>query len=455
VVFDEVDKFPDTAGLREAGPIQLGEKRTRTFRGSRKIFKLSTPTIETGNIWMALNDAALVCDYHVCCPFCQAVQLMDFDHIKFPENARDPGEMKSRGLAWYECAHCQARWTDEDRNAAVRAGAWYARGTGLGLEAALAAHHPMSIGFHLPSWISYFVSLSEVAADFLRGLADKTALKDFCNNHSAAPWKAYAVTRQEDTILALADDRPRGRVPSGGQVAALVAGIDTQDNGFWYELRAFGYGLSAESWQVREGFVLTFADLARVLWVDDYRDLDGGAYLTRLAVIDAMGHRTAEVYDFCRQNRGRIVPAKGEQRMQAPTGFTHLEYYPGHQKPIPGGLRLVRINTTYFKNALSSKLMIAPGDPGAWHYHSELTYEWARMMTAEYIDDAGLWQCPSGRANHGWDCSVYALAAADILGVRHWPAPAPRPPAAGNPFVPPAGGNWINRDNHAGGWIDR
>lgn len=62
---------------------------------------------------------------------------------------------------------------------------------------------------------------------------------------------------------------------------------------------------------------------------------------------------------------------------------------------------------------------------------SETTETWARHMCAEYTDEKGLWQCPENKANHGWDCSVYNLVAADILGVRFWrnpnsPGPAPR-----------------------------
>ena len=60
VLFDEVDKYADTAGRREADPISLGEARTTTYRYNRKIWKVSTPTTETGNIWKALTKEAQV-----------------------------------------------------------------------------------------------------------------------------------------------------------------------------------------------------------------------------------------------------------------------------------------------------------------------------------------------------------------------------------------------------------
>jgi phage terminase large subunit GpA-like protein len=102
------------------------------------------------------------------------------------------------------------------------------------------------------------------------------------------------------------------------------------------------------------------------------------------------------------------------------------------------------VNTTHFKNALSSKLEVHPADPGAWHLHSEATEDWARQLCAEYVDDKGHWVCPDHKANHGWDVSAYNLAAADLLGVKAWtpraakpkaPRPAPHKTATPNPYT--------------------
>jgi len=431
VVFDECDKYPETAGKKEADPISLGEKRTTTYRWNRKIWKISTPTIETGPIWLALTtEAQAVFDYHVKCPACGVLHLMTFEQIKWPEGERDPERVVSKGLAWYECPHCDQHWGDAERDRAVRAGEWRERESGRELFDYLQAQRPRKIGFHLPSWLSFFVSLNEPAAAFLRGLKNKSKLKDFLNAHKAEPWRDYTVERSEDAILNLADERPRGLVPAGGSVAGLTGAADTQANGFYYEIRAWAYGLTRESWQVREGFAPTFKALEQIMFDDEYRDADGRKYVVQMLVIDAMGGvaretlgegtRTSEVYDFCCLHRGRSFPLKGEQRMNAPFAYSKLETYPGTNKPIPGGLQLLRANTTFFKNRLSNILEISPADPGAWHLHSETPFEWARQMTAEYVDEKGLWQCMSGRANHAWDVSVYNLVAAEIIGLRFW-----------------------------------
>lgn len=440
-VFDEVDLYPDVVGKQKADPINEGENRTRTYNEYRKIWKTSSPTIEEGRIWqILLNETQIVFDYWAKCPDCDLIHLMVFneDCFKIPENERDPQKIKAEKLGWYECPGCRSKWNDAKRDEAVRLGKWLASGGPMVEKSReetmnadqwvwiwdyLKIHRPISIGFHMPSWLSHFVFLSAIMARFIKGTKNKAALRHHMNTDRALPWKIYEQERKEDQILALRDDRPRGMVPGGGIVACLTAAVDTQDDGFYYEIRAWGYGMEKESWCIREGFVTEFDALVQVLWQDQYEDGEGNPYLVRLVLQDAMGHRTSEVYDFCRLHRGKILPIKGEQRMNQPFTYTNLEYYPGksRNKPIPGGLKLVRVNTNYYKNDLSSILEIPPADPGAWHYHRETTEDWARQMTAEYIDEKGLWQLMASRANHAWDVSVYNLCAHDVLGVKFWP----------------------------------
>jgi len=421
IVLDEVDKYPP-AGKREADPISLAEKRKITFRWDYKIWKLSTPTVENGPIWQALqNEAQIVYHYWVRCPLCGCWQLMNFDQIKWPEDERDPEAIEAGQLAWYECEHCDGHWDDALRDKAVRMGQWRDN-SGVELMASLDSSRPMKIGFHVPSWLSSFVSLSAVAAAFLKGLKDKTAMRDFMNAHKAEPWFDYTQPRKHETMLLLRDDRPEGIVPGGGLIAGITAGVDTQDNGWWYEIRAWGYGAEQESWQVRAGYVLTLEALDTVLWDEPITDVDGNVYSVELAVIDAMGHQTYKVYEWARRNRGRAFAFKGEARMRQPFDFTQLEYYPtreGKKKPIPGGLQLLRADVNLYKNRLSSLHEVAPADPGAWHLLASCTENWARMLVSEYIGDDGLWHCPDHLPNHGWDCSVYNLVAADVRRIKY------------------------------------
>lgn len=479
VIFDETDKYP-TELKGEADPISLGRKRTTTYAHSRKMIELSTPTTERGQIWTSLRTAQVVFHYWARCPHCGELQTMLFSSIKWDGGgSADPEEVEAYGLAWYECRHCSRPWSDEERDDAVRRGEWRAcsggqelfkerdealgEHRGMRLFEALDAIQPKKIGFHIPAWVSPFVSLSECAAAFLKGQKDNTKLKDFSNAYEAIPWKDVHAERKEAPILALRDDRPRGLVPGGGVVAVLHATVDTQDNGFFYEIRAWGWGFAQDSWCVREGFIPAdwrkvapedlqersykyhpaFDALRQVLFEDAYMDADGTQYPVQFALIDAMGHHTTDVYDFCRAHRGMIFPFKGEQKMATLYAWSDIDTYPGTSRKIPGGIKLLRANVTHFKNMLSDRLAIDPADPGAWRYHAETDHEWARMMCAEYKNEkTGKWECPSGRANHGWDCAVYHLVAAEVRGVKMWAkdvieqqaAPAPQS-AAVNPYT--------------------
>ena len=91
--------------------------------------------------------------------------------------------------------------------------------------------------------------------------------------------------------------------------------------------------------------------------------------------------------------------------MNQPISYSKIDTYPGTNKIIPGGIQLMRANVTFFKNKLANKLEIAPADPGAWHYHSETTDDWARQMTAEYIDEYGIFsEKRTAGAIHKYSC---------------------------------------------------
>lgn len=325
-------------------------------------------------------------------------------------------------------------WDDHGRDQAVQQGQWRARNDERQRELMiyLKEERPKKICFHSPSWISPLVSLSEPAASFLRankgpGGIDKIKMREFANQHEAKPWVNYHVERAVEDLLKLRDDRVRGLVPGNGEVQVLLAAVDTQDDGFWYEIRAWGWGTTMESWQIREGLVPTFDALAEVLFGTTYKDATGKEYRVHGAVIDAMGHRTSEVYDFCRKYRGRLFPLQGVEKLQGSNySYTNIDTYPGKRKLIPGGIILYRINTSYYKNTLATKLEISGADPGAWHMHSEVMSGWCKQMTVEFVNgDTGKWDCPAGKANHAWDVSVYGLFAAEFFWVRGNNKPKP------------------------------
>ena len=458
LILDELDKYANPTN--EARSEVLAEKRTTTWRSRRKIVKISTPTTEDGPIWRAFTEEANArFRYYACCPDCGKFHCMQFDQIMWPhkDTSKEPrGEdVYSKRLAYYVCPKCGCIWDDQKRDLAVRAGHWREEATGKSVRAYVREHRPKKIGFHIPAWISYFVSLSEVARAYLRwkesgNMADQ---RDFANQYLAEPWHEQFEQRTFESIMQLCDDRPRGAVPGCAgdgdtkRVAALIAGVDTQLRYFRYVVRAIGFGETAETWLVQEGVAPSFQALEDVLFNSEYKDAQGNVHQVRAVIIDAMGEqrRTAAVYEWAARNKGRVFPSQGVHHF--PGGnwrIAQLEYFPtidGKTRKIPGGLVLYRLNSTYYKSLVAARLTIAPGDPGAFHLHSNHDGQldaYAREMTAEVWDpesNGGSWINEKRKPNHAWDCEYLVQALADIMQIRKWAqnekprqkAPAPRP----------------------------
>jgi phage terminase large subunit GpA-like protein len=220
-----------------------------------------------------------------------------------------------------------------------------------------------------------------------------------------------------------------------------------QKRGFWYKITAWGFGIEQESWLLRHGYVDSWEALERVFFRSEFRDAAGKTYLPNLWSIDSGGgeseeyadlSRTAECYLFCLRNPG-VIPFKGTSRMQQIYTKTILDKLPGTGRPMPGTVALHNVNARIFKNRLASKLMVEPGDPGAWHLHSGLREEDVKMghpfslgkehlrplatqMCSEVLNGIN-WENPTKRANHLWDCSYYEMALCEIAQVKYWPAP--------------------------------
>ena len=427
---DEIDKNAELTG-DETDPLSLLEDRVRTAR-RRLILKCSSPTLETGHIWKALGRCLYQFHQYVVCPHCREEQRMTENRLTWPgqiglfqksdngisQPDAQPELLKSMKIARYVCEGCAALWDDQERNQAVRLGGWKTA-DGTLLDAALTTR-PRSVGFQIEGFCCPDISLSDLAAEIINARSgDPAAEKRRDNSFFGRPHIPEIAQRSEDVILKLCDDRPRGIVPDEAHIILMAA--DTQQNGFWYEVRAFRFGLDLKSWQIREGYAESFAELVEIADIP-YCTAGGKEFRIGMecAVIDSGGgtgpvpqhSRTHEVYAHCIQDR-RFIPIKGMSTQDAAkVRKKPVDFWPGSNKPIKAGLHRLNINTALFKNELSGKLSKHPDDQGAWVLHSEADHAYARQMTAENLID-GKWVCPRGKDNHFWDCGVYILALAE------------------------------------------
>ncbi|HAS53754.1 MAG TPA: hypothetical protein DCS42_06285, partial [Nitrospiraceae bacterium] len=432
VLLDEISKY------KKRGNIQDAKGRTTVYPDTKKLFIFSSPAVYSDDpakcdpLLAEIESCDVAYQYHVACPDCGVEQVMTFENFKWPEqrgllpgtSVADPAAIRRLKSAWYECPLCKGRWNDYKRDKAVLAN------METGWQPNKQVEFPQSIYVHYPSWLSPYMSLSEVAARWLEAQDDDEKLQKWYNLIAGATYTYHKKERPYHQILALRDDRPEGLVPSV-PISAITCVADMQKRGFWYKITAWGYGLEQESWTLKAGFVDSWESLRLIMFESQFQDVHGNQYIVTLRGMDSGGgegedhqdlSRTAEAYLFAAANPG-VVLFKGRQRMARQYNVTDLDRIPGTNKPLPGSAKLYTIHTTFFKDKLAGKLQVSPSDPGAWHLHKDIDEDFAKQMCVEFKNNQGYYECPKGKDNHYWDCSQMELALVEIAQVKIWQQP--------------------------------
>ena len=403
VFLDETDKYElykeDKA---EADLISLAYERTKFYKNHLKL-DTSTPTVPSGSIWQLYQEGDQR-QYFMPCVHCGAEFAFKMKYFKFDSDS-------PKKTACFQCPHCDGIIQEKHKTKMMLAGRWVAQNPNDG------EHR----SYQLPEFYSPVTRWGELADKFVKAqkkakFGDFGQLHNFINSSLAEPWEPSENSKREvEQIEALQDQRQKGTVPP--EAVGLTIGIDTQDLYFEYVIRAWGRD-SMDSWLVSHGRASSFEDLKNIL-DSDYPCTDGQkTYRITAGLIDSGGHKTSEVYDFCRTHRRyRIRPSKGERTMRRPWDISKVDTKP-NGTPLPGGVKLVRVNTTYYKDLLAGKLSLTIDEQGAFRLHSGVDSDYIAHMTAEYRDSRGVWQCPASKRNESWDCEVLNAVCADMIGLR-------------------------------------
>ncbi len=413
VFFDEIDKFPKWTG-NEAGPLELAEERTKTF-WNKKIVKVSSPTLSTGNIWQGWQRADAQYEYFVPCPHCGDYQTLQMKHLHWPP---DTPPAMARTLAEYRCASCGQVIDDRQKMAMLRDGQWRPVNTPLG--------KPRKVAFHLNSFYSPWLTFGDMAEKFLASKNEPEKLMNFINSWLAEPWESKADRLRSDIVMEKRLPHHRGIVPK--EAMLLTMGIDVQLDHFWWGIRAWGLHLT--SWLVDYGRAETWGDLEAML-MRDWPDDAGGRRNINLCCIDS-GFRPEEVYFFCAQHPGIAIPTKGSSHpLTARYNISRLD------KGYSLGMNLYVFDTGQFKDFIAGRLNIAAGQPGSWNVYEEIDRRYADMVCAEqkveHQDKKGRitfsWEPISSHAqNHMLDVETNNALAAEVLGVRYLQEESPASP---------------------------
>lgn len=425
---DEVDKYPPYLG-DEGDPESLAEERTKSFH-NRFIFRASTPTTTRGRVNMAYNSADIRLKFQVPCPHCGKHQELMFRQIKWLDDLKeeykeckgDPQKIAKvaqnvLSSAWYECVYCGGRIEDKHKQEMLRGGHWASDEE--------PDYEPRKVAYHISSLYAPWVTFGEVAAEFLRSKPFPEKLRNFINSWLGEPWEERV--RKDATFEREGKEgtHERGVVPKDAYF--LTAAVDVQKDHFWWELKAWGMGLT--SWTVDYGVLDTWDEVENVIingaW---HREHDHQEMIVRLAGIDT-GFRTEEVYEFCARHADVCVPTKGSSRaLKAPYTRTTIEADTTRTK-FKGTLAVYILDTAYYKDFLFARLYKDPTEPGSWSVFKECPDEyWQQIMSEQkvirYDRKKGIefevWEKVSAHIdNHMLDCAVINAFCAERAGVRH------------------------------------
>jgi phage terminase large subunit GpA-like protein len=394
---DEVDGYPADAN-NEGDPVALAVQRTSTFRGRRRIYMVSTPTLKHHSRIEAAYEESDQRKYFVPCLHCGDMAPIIWARIRWPEG--------KRAEACLICEACGGVHQEHNKPELLERGEWRATAVGDGRTA----------GFHLSALYSPWETWAEIAIEHGQVMRDPPRLQVWTNTKLAESWEDMAGEMVEADPLMARRESWNGLLPQG--IALLTAGVDIQ--GDRIEVQIVGWGMDEESWSVDY----------RVIWGDPsgpriWADLDAFLHTTyphscavpdmaiRAACIDTGGHHTKAAYEFCRTRLARRIWAiKGR-------GGAGIPVWPRRPTRVKGKVPLFIVGVDAVKDALFARLRLTEAGPGHVHFPLERDAEYFRQLTAERVvtrfergRPIRSWQPRrDGDRNEALDTFVYATAA--------------------------------------------
>lgn len=403
LLLDEVDKYPG-ASKKEADPIRLAKERTKTF-GNRKIYLASTPTLRTGHIWKAKEDADVIKHYKVPCPQCQEYIELKFQNIRWANKEGIDSIADRAETAKYVCQICGGIITDKDKAQMLRDGRWEV--------VEQRAQYPRSVCFWMNTLYSPFVRFTEIAKEYLATKDDPDTFQNFVNSWLAEPWEDTKLKTSADLVMERQTEIERLIVPDW--VEMLTAGVDVQETSLYWTIR--GWGAYMTSQNIAHGQALNFKEIERLMNLEYKRENDEPLQIN-IVGIDS-GDQTDDVYDFCARNSEWAVPVKG-----VAGGHSHFRISKVNKTDSNAyGMQLLLVDGGKYKDMIASRMKKQNGE-GSWMVHADCDQEYAEQVTAEHkVRIKGSkdlkWVPKTSHAdNHYLDCEVYAMAVADVVGVR-------------------------------------
>lgn len=416
LILDEVDAYPlDVDG--EGSPIALAKKRQVTFGLKKKLFILSTPTMEHTSV---IEPEYLKTDQRklfLPCPHCGAFQILKFSQLRWEHGK---GDLITECL--YECEECNELIEERFKPKMLAAGEW--RPT------AKQNINPLKRGYWLPSlnsplgWLSWI----DIAKEYEKAETSPNDMKVFVNTILAEtskesgdvpPWENL-YNRREDYKL----NKPNNAV------YFITGGVDVQKDRL--ELHIIGWCKERIAYSIDYRVLVgdtagddVWNELAKVVGETWERE-DGIQLPMKLMAVDS-GYNTNKVYSFARRfDTTKVIPIKGKDGLGVMVAAPRQVDTTSAGKKI-GKVKVWNVGVSLIKSELYGLFKlekvngIAP--PGYLHF-PQYAEQFFRGLTAEQLIRT---MSKKGFPKYEWikkyhfnealDTTVYARAAASVIGI--------------------------------------
>ncbi|WP_426034903.1 phage terminase large subunit family protein [Cypionkella sp. TWP1-2-1b2] len=426
IFLDEVDAYPASAD-EEGDPVSLAEARSLTFAHRRKVFLVSTPTIQGLSRIEREYDASDQRRFFVPCPHCHQFQWLKFERLRWEKGRPE--------AAVYHCEGCERPIAEHHKTAMLEAGEWRATAT---------AADPGTVGYHLSALYSPigWLSWERIVRAWEAAQGSDEAIRAFKNTILGETWVESGEAPDWSRLYDRRESWKPGIVPAGGLF--LTAGADVQKDRIEVDVWAWGRG--GTSWLV-DHIVIEGGPDHQGAWSELTKLLDrtwvhqNGAQLRLAKLAIDTGYEAPAVYAWSRrQGIAQVAPVKGVEgfnRSSPVSGPTYVDVTDAGKR-LRRGARLWTVAVSTFKAETyrhlglprPTKEELAEGvqfPPGTVHLPDWVESEWLKQLVAEELVTVRTkrgfarleWQKLRER-NEALDCRVYARAAAWIVGADRW-----------------------------------
>lgn len=392
---DEIAKYPE----KDFDQIRalFGRQEAYRRRGTIRATMLSSPDKEGDPLHALMYQRGVLnLDPYQRCPLCGKWQILVDEQIKeIPSEGgeldHNPDRIRRTDAARYECIHCRRDIREADRGMMGKTVLWSPGIESIGEDNSVTGKDGFTwVSFQWNRLVDPSFTFAECLARFFsaRQSSNPMTLRTYQNEDMARFAKVEARSYSTTWLLAKCGTGTEGKqykqlgdgagYPIGGLV--LTTGIDTQDNGFFYVVRAWGENM--ETWLVRADFIecdmkdekyknkdeIVSLITDRLITMIPPR-LDGIRQPISCAFMDRGGHRHKDVdyiaahLPFLHAYTGTVNP-----RAQLIDRSKNGNYYMGHTENL-------------------SKTIQGYSESDLWHLPEDITEDYCQQFLKQYWEE--------------------------------------------------------------------